>query len=418
MQWAERLLRYRRRSLRFTPLGIRFVLVTLAVGLAAINTGNNLLYLVLALLLSLITLSGVLSEQCLRHLEVRRRMPSTIFAGSPTPVTVVVTNHNRLFPSFLLHVQEAPSVAFQMLAPAAGEPSIFVLPPGDSRFVAYRMRFQRRGRYRLGGVRISTRFPFGLFTKQLLSPISEEALVLPALLPGEESVGLVNPMGQAEARARRGQGGGFFVLRDYLDGDDARMIHWKSSARQAKLLVREADEEEHREVTLALDLRWPSASATAREAVLYDARCERAVSLAATLAIEWSRRGWRLGLFTGGVYLPPRQGQAHINRLLQALALLPSLRRPSPAPLLADLSGWLTTAGPFDREGVAPPQPWRTGSPDDLWVMLTIWEQTAVGNRSGQGADSVPGEWPEPSHVVRRLVTCPNEPSSTEPFEE
>lgn len=422
MRWAERLLRYRRRSLRFTPLGTRFVLVTLAVGLAAINTGNNLVYLVLALLLSLITLSGVLSEQCLRRLEASRRIPSTIFAGSPVPVTVVVTNRNRLFPSFLLHVQEAPSDAVQVLASASGEPSIFVLAPGDSRFVTYRARFERRGRYRLHGVRISTRFPFGLFTKQLLIPISEEVLVLPALLPGEESVGLINPVGQAEARARRGQGGGFFVLRDYQDGDDARLIHWKSSARQAKLLVREANEEEHREVTLALNLRWPSASVTERVAALYDARCERAISLAATLAIEWSRRGWRLGLFAGGVHLPPRQGRAHIGRLLQALALLPSLRQPGPAPRLADLSGWFTGAKPSDREDVAPPQPWRTGSPDDLWVVLTIWEQTAVGNhsgqRTGQGVSSVPGAWPEPTHVVRKLVTCPNEPASTDPAEE
>lgn len=301
MKWIERLLRYRRRSLTFTPLGTRFVLVTLAVGLAAINTGNNLLYLVLALLLSLITLSGVLSEQCLRRLEVSRRTPSTIFAGASTPIAVVVTNHNRLFPSFLLHVQEASSDAVRPSAPighaagqsAAGEPSIFVLPPGDSRSVTYRTRFERRGRYQLRGVEVSTRFPFGLFTKRLLIPIAEEVLVLPALLSGDQAVGLVNPVGQALERARRGQGSGFFVLRDYQDSDDARMIHWKSSARQAKLLVREADEEEHREVTLALDLRWPSESATERGAALYDARCERAVSLAATLAVEWSRKGWR-----------------------------------------------------------------------------------------------------------------------------
>lgn len=420
MKWAERLLQYRRRSLTFTSLGTRFVLVTLAVGFAAINTGNNLLYLVLALLLSLITLSGVLSEQCLRRLEVSRQIPSTIFSGSPAPVTVMVTNHNRLFPAFLLHVLETSSDALHLLASAAGEPFIFVLLPGDSRSVTYRVRFERRGLHRLRGIRISTRFPFGLFTKQLLLPISEEVLVLPSLLPGEDLAGLVNPVGQAEARARRGQGSGFFVLRDYADGDDARMIHWKSSARQAKLLVREADEEEHREVTLALDLRWPSASATEREAALYDARSERAVSLAATLAIEWSRRGWRLGLFTGGAHIPPGQGRAHLSRLLQALALLPSLRHPDRSPLLTGLPAWLSAVGLFDREQGAAPQPpsWRAGSPDDLWVLLTIWEQTEAGHHFGQWGGSVPGAWPEPGRLVRTLVTCPNEPASTEPVEE
>jgi uncharacterized protein (DUF58 family) len=416
MGWAERLLRYRRRSLAFTPLGTRFVLVTLAVGLAAINTGNNLLYLVLALLLSLITLSGVLSEQSLRRLEARRRTPSTIFAGSPAPVTVVVTNHNRLFPSFLLHVQEAPSGAVQLMTPVSGEPSIFVLPPGDSRTVTYQLRFERRGRHRLRGVKVSTRFPFGLFTKQLLIPIDDDVLVLPALLPRDESIGLVNPVGQAEARARRGHGSGFFVLKEYQPGDDARMIHWKSSARQAKLLVREADEEEHREVTLALDLRWPASSATERQAALYDARCERLVSLAATMTVEWSRRGWRLGLFAGGVYLPPRQGRAHISRLLEALALLPPLRqRGSHVSPLSELSAWLAAFDPFERgRSLAQPQPWRTGSPDDLWVVLTIWDQAETESLAG----ALPEAWPEPTRVVKLLVTCPNEPASTELAEE
>ncbi|MBI3622385.1 MAG: DUF58 domain-containing protein [Nitrospirae bacterium] len=420
MKWAERLLRYRRRSLIFTSLGTRFVLMTLVVGLAAINTGNNLLYLILALLLSLITLSGVLSEQCLRRLEVSRRTPATIFAGDSTPITVAVTNHNRLFPSFLLRVQEAPADGAQPSAPAADDPAIFVLPPGDSRSVTYRMRFERRGRCQLRGVQVSTRFPFGLFSKQLLIPITEEVLVLPSLLSSDESVGLINPVGQALERARRGQGSGFFVLRDYQDGDDARMIHWKSSARQAKLLVREADEEEHREVTLALDLRWPSESATERAAALYEARCERAVSLAATLAVEWSRKGWRLGLVAGGAHLPPRQGRAHIGQLLRALALLPPLRHPGSSPLLADLSAWLTAAGLayHERTAASPRSTWRTGSPDDLWLVLTIWEETAAGNHSGQGAGAAPGAWPEPSHAIRTLVTCPNEPASTEPVEE
>lgn len=420
MKWAERLLRYRRRSLVFTPLGTRFVLVTLAVGLAAINTGNNLLYLVLALLLSLIALSGVLSEQCLRRLEVSRRVPSTIFAGATIPVAVVVTNHNRVFSSFLLHVQEAPSASAPSPPPATGEPSIFVLPPGNSRSVTYRTRFERRGLHQLRGVQVSTRFPFGLFIKRLLIPIAEEVLVLPALLSGDQSVGLVNPVGQALARARRGQGSGFFVLREYQDGDDARTIHWKSSARQSKLLVREADEEEHREVTLALDLRWPSESATERAATLYDARCERAVSLAATLAVEWSRKGWRLGLFAGDTHLPPRQGRAHIGQLLRALALLPPLRQKEPPPLMADLSAWLTAAGPAHHAQTAAStrSTWRAGSPDDLWVVLTIWEETAADHRFGAGAGAVHGTWTEPAQIVRTLVTCPNEPASTEPVEE
>ncbi|TLY20952.1 MAG: hypothetical protein E6K66_09515, partial [Nitrospirae bacterium] len=52
------------RSIRLTSEGTRFLLFTFGIGLAAINTGNNLFYLLLAMMLSLIVISGLLSEHC------------------------------------------------------------------------------------------------------------------------------------------------------------------------------------------------------------------------------------------------------------------------------------------------------------------------------------------------------------------
>ena len=392
MGWLERFLRYRRRSLRFTSLGTRFVWVALAVGLAAINTGNNLLYLILALLLSLISLSGILSEQCLRGLAVTRRLAPTIFAAEPTTVTVTVTNRKRLFPSFLLHVSEGT---------AAGEPAairsvahaepIFVLPPGASRSITYRVSFERRGRYRLTDIAAVTKFPFGLFAKQLLMPAPAELVVFPSLLPNETLTGQIGPLGQEFTRARRGHGSGFFLLRDYRDGDDARTIHWKSSARQSRLMVKEADEEEHREALLVIDRQWPSASATAYETALFSARFERAVSLAATLILEWSRRGWRLGLCAEGLWLPAAHGQRHVVRLLEALALLPPIAVPEPAA----------------RERVeAYPELAVGPGAHQLCIVMQIWDDAAM---PWDGA---------PPNVQRRLVTCPNEPSSLDAREE
>src|SRR3989304_4329171 len=97
---------YRNRSLRFTKEGVSFVLFSLAVGIAAVNTGNNLLYLILAMMLSLIIVSGILSEQCLKHLAITRRFPNQFFAGAPGTLQVRVTNHHRLFPSFSIQVLE------------------------------------------------------------------------------------------------------------------------------------------------------------------------------------------------------------------------------------------------------------------------------------------------------------------------
>ena len=95
---------YRYRSLRLTPEGVRFLLLTLAVGVAALNTGNNLLYLLLAMMLSLIVMSGILSEQCLRHLVIRRRMPDHVFANSPALVMLSLANRKLRLPSFSLRV--------------------------------------------------------------------------------------------------------------------------------------------------------------------------------------------------------------------------------------------------------------------------------------------------------------------------
>ncbi len=383
MKWIERFLRYKRRSLKFTPLGTRFVLVTLAVGLAAINTGNNLLYLVLALLLSLITLSGVLSEQCLRRLVVTRRLPSVVFASEPYTATLIVANHKRLFPSFLLHVQEEINETAGVTTVGAADPPIFVLPPHAVRSISYRAQFGRRGLHRLTGVVASTDFPFGLFTKRLLMPLAHEVLVYPAMLPNAELAGVINPVGQELARARKGRGGGFFALRDYQEGDDARMIHWKSSARHAKLLVREVDEEEHREVTLVIERRWPSDATTEGRAAIYRARFERAISLGATMTVEWARRGWRLGIVTEEVHLPPAQGRAHLEKILRTLTLLPPIERPPPS----------------DEPLAIPTQLLSRRPPDQLWVVLAICDDDA---------------WPTGmSDVLRHVVTCPNEPTES-----
>ena len=77
-----------RRSLRLTSEGTRFLLFTIGIGVAAVNTGNNLFYLLLAMMLSVVVISGLLSEQCLRRLDFRRHVPDLLMANQPTTVTL------------------------------------------------------------------------------------------------------------------------------------------------------------------------------------------------------------------------------------------------------------------------------------------------------------------------------------------
>src|SRR5438876_12253102 len=101
--WLRARLRPPRR-LKVTRQGSTFLVLTIGVGLGALNTGNNLLYLVLGLLLSTIVVSGVLSERCLRHLEVRRLGAESAYADEPFAFRYALLR--RRGPAFALTVGE------------------------------------------------------------------------------------------------------------------------------------------------------------------------------------------------------------------------------------------------------------------------------------------------------------------------
>lgn len=311
---------YRYRSLRLTPEGVRFLLLTLAVGMAALNTGNNLLYLLLAMLLSLIVMSGILSEQCLRHLAIRRVLPDAIFADSPATVTLSIANRQSRLPSFSLRVLD-------IIEGKAVDRGVHILhlPAGASVSQSYPVLFTRRGRHRIDGVKLQTRFPFGLFIKGANLFLGSDLVVYPALRPlPERLVHDLAVLGYDQALSKRGPGVGLYNLREYQHGDDSRTIHWKTTARQSRLIVRETETEDLRQVTLAL----PTAVPEDRSPECF----EQAVSLTASLAAHFQRQGFAVRLLVGEQEVPYGTGEPHLYRLLHALALCePGPARPSEA---------------------------------------------------------------------------------------
>ena len=81
-----------KRRLAFTRMGRWYTGLTIAIGLAATNTGNNLLFLVLGLLLASIVVSGILSEQSLKDVRVERRLPAVATAGQPALIGLLARN--------------------------------------------------------------------------------------------------------------------------------------------------------------------------------------------------------------------------------------------------------------------------------------------------------------------------------------
>lgn len=306
---ADGLRRYLRfpRSLSVTREGKVFIGVLLVIGLAAVNTGNNLLYLVVAAMLSVIIVSGLMSETTLRGLRLRRSLPPFAYKGSPAYITLCVENRKRLFSSYSFSAGGGHSRL-------SSQPYLVRLGPGESRELRIEYLFTERGLANLGPMRVSTRFPFGLFVKGKEEAGRQELLVLPSIDRGlamDASAGASSAPSESH-RALRGSGDEFHGLREYGLTDDARHIHWKSAARKEQLLIKEFEGEAGKAVTIVFENRRGGTGAEFEELV------DRA---AATAAFHiW--KGRPVGLKTLGKSVPPRPGSPHLFELLSVLALV------------------------------------------------------------------------------------------------
>lgn len=298
----------RRRSIHFTPEGTRFLLFTLGIGLAAINTGNNLFYLLLAMMLSLIVISGLLSEQCLRRLEFRRHVPDLIMANEPTNLSLSVTNRNRYLPSFslrILDVVEGQDVDRGL--------SIHLLPAQGSVLLSYPLLATKRGRIRFQAIGAQTLFPFGLFRKIGRYDTEADLLVSPPIMP--LTLRFVDELfseGQGESLSRRGDGTQLYNLRLYHPGDDSRAIHWMTTARTSQLIVRETEAEDQRRIMIVLSLVAPEEG---------EALFERSVTFVASLLWQLTDRGYPVRLVVGAEDSGFGSGLTHLMAALRLLAL-------------------------------------------------------------------------------------------------
>ena len=306
MRLADFLVRVRRwmrppRTLRVTRAGRTYLVLTMGIGLGALNTGNNLLYLVLGVQLATIVASGILSEASLRGLHVRRLGADAAFAGEPFVYRWAVSR--RRGTAFVLTFAEAhPDVE--------GSATLALLRPGEEVVVRGRLVAPHRGPYALRGIRVTTTFPLGLFSKGRVLEVPGELLVYPRRVPAPHD--LLSPdggRGEQTARRFRAEGDGDTAgLRALRDGEDARRVHWLKSALGGKLLRVERDAEERRSVVLTLDVGMRGTA--------LERSCEDVAARARALLAG----GSAVGLEAGPDRLRPDQGPRHERLLLGALA--------------------------------------------------------------------------------------------------
>lgn len=270
----------------FTREGLLYLAIIAVIAIAALNTGNNLLFIILSSLLAAVLASGMLSRVVLSQLELDFVLPDHVFAARPMTSRLTLTNLKWFFPSYSLTVsarepdgkkgqQTSHSTSRRVLDQPVYIPYI---PPRASATQHVELTFARRGRYTQEGFRVSTKFPFGLLGKAHEVTTRQEVLVLPDVQPTEEFYEILPLLGGEMESFYKGRGHDLYSIRDYQEGETARHVDWKATAKAQQVKVREFTREDERRVVLALDPRLPSGDKRSLE------KFEKGVALCASLA--------------------------------------------------------------------------------------------------------------------------------------
>jgi uncharacterized protein (DUF58 family) len=315
----------RRIRYRITRGGILFTVAILMVGLAAIVSGNNLLFLILATMLATLLISGLVSRLCLAAMELDFLVPEHVPAGRAVPGKLFVRNQKWLMPSFSIRVEGIRDPG----SPTLGSGVYFPLIAGGATVEeTVEVRFPKRGTYRQNSFAFSTTFPFGFLEKSARVTLRREMVVYPSIdpQPGFDDL-LAGIAGEIETHYR-GLGRDFYRIRPYEAFESARHVDWKASAKTGALQVREFAREQEQTIEMFLDRDVPPES---------DAWFEHAIECCAFLAWRLSSEGASIYFRAQGFdFRQPEDGD--IYTILKYLALVYPQSGNAPEPPFEETS--------------------------------------------------------------------------------
>jgi uncharacterized protein (DUF58 family) len=346
------------RGLRMTFAGLLTILVVVMVAAAALTSESNLLLLLFGIAAGLLTFNAVACMRSVRRIDVDRTIGSSAVAGHPFRIIYTIRSRRRWLRSWSIEIGEAPLGRHGPVFPHGFVP---VLQPEGEEQIELLAVHPWRGRIHLRGVRVSSGFPFGLFTCSVDIEAPVQLVVYPSVGRARRELWRQPAAAEALARRRAEKAVGeeeFHGLREYRSGDDPRWIHWKRSARTGQLVVREHLPIRESQIIVLLD-PWPEppdpqsiprriiGSVLSGASQAYrDPRAERVITAAATAVCDAVDHGHRVGLICRAavpIIMAPAGGRAHRQRMLEELALL----APNPAGSIHELaagirwsSGW------------------------------------------------------------------------------
>ncbi|HVS38245.1 MAG TPA: DUF58 domain-containing protein [Gemmataceae bacterium] len=278
----------------------------------------NLLVLLGYLVVAIPLLNLAAAVQMLRGLHAKRRIAQPIYAGVPCTVSVhIAATYGRARLGVAVE-DGGPSHRLRWFAARLGR---------DGQTFRGQVLLPRRGRCAWGPLTAMSGYPFGLVQRRRILAPAEEVLVLPQLgrLHNGRFRRLVwsrsayTERRRARPRFHAAAQDQFHGLRPYRTGDNPRAVHWRTTARRGEWMVREFEDLPGDNLVLVFD---PAKDGPAFEA---------AVSLAATIAMDWrSDGGGRLTAAVAGpnpMLLDGPCGPIHARRVLEQLAVV----EPAPA---------------------------------------------------------------------------------------
>lgn len=283
-------------------------------------------------LMALMLLATAVVRLGKHDLDVQRVViPQRARADQDVTVTLVLKNKGAGAAPLLLLEDNLPSTL-------AGRARFALngIEPDGKREVSYVVRPHRRGRYTVGPLSMRMVDPFGLARVSAQAASTESFLVHPRV----ETLSLPRDAGDRRSVSTSNfkqptgtRGEDFYALREYVQGDDLRKVHWPSTARRDKIMIRQEETPWHTRATVVLDDRRSAHGGTGTATSF-----ERAVEATASVLQLYyaSGYGFRLvGAEHPGV--ASARGVAHLHRCLDLLATMDVQTDRGDDPLLARL---------------------------------------------------------------------------------
>lgn len=267
--------------------------------MAAVNTGNNLIYLIVSALLSFMGISGFFGKNNLSGIVVDMEFPQEIYAKRDFPLKITLKNRKKLFPLFLLRLHLDGHSVFFPYIDAKGESIRRV-----------NISFSTRGLHELKNLYVSSVFPFSFFTRFSEIEGSFPLVVFPELIKRN-----LTTLYERERRTRDekpsdrvGYESDIISIREYVQGDPLKYINWKATAKTGTLKTKELSSAVFQPVLIDFE----------RIAM---ANREEKISSVAYAILQFHRKNIPTGLKIAGKQFKPNVTQGHKIAMLRELAL-------------------------------------------------------------------------------------------------